>query len=68
MIAHVEEPQTLEQALAGDERDHGYDAGESEVDSLVQNGTWVLAPLPANREPIGGRWLFKRKEDGRYKA
>jgi len=66
--AHVQEAQTLEQALACDERDYSYDAWESEVDSLVRKETWVLAPLPANREPIGCRWLFKRKEDGRYKA
>ena len=68
VTASVEEPQTLKEALARDDGELWYEAWESEVDSLVRNGTWVLASLPQGREAIGCRWLFKRKDDGRYKA
>ena len=68
MYAHIEEPQTLDQALASDESEQWREAWVSEVDSLVRNETWVLTTLPVGREPIGSRWLFKRKDDGRYKA
>ena len=68
MLAYIDEPQTLNEALERDDGDLWYEAWESEVDSLVRNRTWVLTSLPAGREPIGCRWLFKRKGDGRYKA
>ena len=34
----------------------------------MRNKTWELSPLPAGREAIGCQWLFKLKEDGRYKV
>ena len=68
MLAHLEEPQSLDEALARDDSEQWYEAWESEVDSLVRNETWVLASLPAGRKAIGCRWLLKWKEDGCYKA
>jgi len=68
MLAHLEEPQTLSDALVSEESKEWYAAWESEVDSLVRNDTWELALLPAGREAIGCRWLFRSKDDGRYKA
>ena len=68
MVANLEEPQSLNEALGREDGEQWYEAWESEVDSLVRNDTWELASLPAAREAIGCRWLFKRKEDGRYKA
>jgi len=68
MIAHLDELHTLKEALANDDTDNWYKAWESEVDSLVRNKTWELSLLPAGREAIGCRWLFKLKEDGRYKV
>ena len=54
---------------------HGkwYEATQSEIQSLIKNGTWELAQLPKGRKAIGSRWVFviKRKSDGsieRYKA
>ena len=44
------------------------EAWVSEVDSLARNDTWRLEELPPGRKAIGCRWLFKRKEDGRYTA
>ena len=68
MIAHLDEPHTLKEALVSDDTDNWFKAWESEVDSLVRNKTWELSPLPAGREAIGCRWLFKLKEDGQYKV
>jgi len=68
MLANLEEPQTLSEALAREDSEEWYAAWESEVDSLVRNSTWELTSLPEGRDPIGCRWLFKRKDDGRYKA
>jgi len=68
MIAHLDEPHTLREALASDDSENWYKAWESEVDSLVRNNTWERSPLPAGSEAIGCRWLFKLKEDGGYKA
>jgi len=68
MLAHLEEPQTLSDALVSEESKEWYAAWESEVDSLVRNDTWELALLPAGREAVGCRWLFRRKDNGRYKA
>jgi len=68
MIAHLDEPHILKEALASDDTDKWYKAWESEVDSLVRNKMWELSPLPPGREAIGCQWLFKLKEDGRYKV
>ena len=43
-------------------------AWDSEVKSLKNNGTWVIENLPEGRTGIGCPWVFKIKEDGRYKA
>ena len=34
---------------------------QEEYDSHIRNGTWKLVPLPADRTPIGTRWVFKVK-------
>lgn len=44
-----------------------------EYDSLIQNGTWTLCPLPPNRKAIQGKWVMKFKPGfkstpARYKA
>ena len=44
-----------------------------ELKSLQDNETWEEAELPADRKPIGCRWVFRRKYDAtgtltRYKA
>jgi len=68
MVAYVEEPPTLDEALGTENRKQWHEGWQLEVDSLIQNKTWVLTQLPAGREPIGCRWLFKCKDDGRFKA
>jgi Reverse transcriptase (RNA-dependent DNA polymerase) len=67
------EPTTLEEALASLQADQWKLAMEDEMRSLEQNETSTLTKLPAGRQPIHNRWVFKLKLDGdgavrRYKA
>jgi len=63
-----EEPEMLTDAVNSEERGHWREAWESELTSLAKNNTWVIEHLPEGRTAIGCRWLFKRKDDSRYKA
>jgi len=46
---------------------------QEEYNALLRNRTWDLVPLPAGRQAIGCKWIFRIKEnaDGsinRFKA
>ena len=48
-------------------------AMEEEIKSIIDNQTWDLSDLPANRQVIGTKWVLRKKRDGnnnviRYKA
>ena len=36
---------------------------QTEYDSLIENETWEITPLPENRQVITSRWCFKLKKD-----
>ena len=57
----ITEPQTMEEARSGEHSDKWKQAADSEYDSLLQNETWDLVPLPSGKKPIGSRWVFKVK-------
>ena len=45
----------------------------SEIELILSNQTWELADLPLGNNPLGSKWIFKRKmkPDGtidKYKA
>jgi len=63
-----EEPQTLTKVLSGNRRDEWKVAWESELETLATNHPWAIEPLPADPHAIGCRWLYKKTDDGRYKA
>jgi histone deacetylase 1/2 len=72
-IAFSKEPQTVEEALNGEDAKKWEIAMQEEYDSLVVNNTWSLVPLPKGRKPISSKWVFKIKHgvDGeveRYKV
>jgi hypothetical protein len=72
-IAFSEEPQTVEEALNGEDAKKWEMPMQEEYDSLVVNKTWSLVPLPKGRKPISCKWVFKIKHgvDGEvehYKA
>ena len=66
-------PATYQEAMQGSEKEQWEEAIQSEMDSLLQNGTWELEKLPAGRRAIGNKWVFALKRDKagnitRYKA
>jgi hypothetical protein len=66
-------PMTIEQAYSSPDADLWKEAVQSEVDSIMSNGTWKVVDRPYGCKPIGCKWVFKKKlrPDGtikRYKA
>ena len=49
------EPQTMEEALAGDHSEEWKQAADAEYASLLQNETWDLVELPSGRQAIGSK-------------
>jgi transposase InsO family protein len=71
-LGHAEEPTSFAEAMGSADHDKWEQAAKDEMDSIQQAGTWTLTPLPAGRQAIGCKWVFKvkRKADGtvdRYK-
>ena len=67
------EPQSYKEAVNSLEGSLWKEAIKSEIDSILQNHTWELVDLPPGSEPLGHKWIFKRKmkTDGtidKYKA
>jgi len=67
-MAGAAEPATLQEALVGKDDLAWKAAWESELESLQKNGTWVNEKAAKDRNIVGCRWLFRRKEDGRFKV
>jgi hypothetical protein len=73
MVPVSDDPLTVQEALASNEKNQWEAAMKKEMDSLKEQGTWVLVKRPDNRSIIKNKWVFKtkRKADGsieRYKA
>jgi hypothetical protein len=71
--ATLQEPTTLEEALASDHADDWKHAVDDEYASLLANDTWTVEPIPPGVKPIPVKWVFKIKRDAngnveRYKA
>jgi hypothetical protein len=71
--AIINEPATLEEALASDQAELWQQAADDEMASLLANGTWELETVPPGVKPIPVKWVFKIKRDAagnveRYKA
>lgn len=56
----VVEPNTYRQA-AGEKKWNV--AMQQEMNSVEENGTWVLTELPKNQKMIGLKWVYKLKKD-----
>jgi len=75
-ISIDDDPATYQEALLRPDASLWRQAIESELKSLKDNDTWSIIPhqlIPDGRQPIGCKWVFKRKlnSDGsiaRYKA
>jgi len=62
IIAFLEQPQNIEEALTCENSKDWECAMREEYDSLMTNNTWTLVPLPAGRKPISCKWVFKIKQ------
>ena len=60
-VCQIDEPRTLEEALASEHGEQWKAAADSEFKSLMDNETWDLVDLPDGREAISCRWVFKVK-------
>jgi hypothetical protein len=66
-------PTTIRETYFSPDADLWKEAVISEMDSIMSNGTWEVVDRPYGCQPIGCKWIFKRKlrPDGtieRYKA
>jgi hypothetical protein len=66
-------PTTISEAYSSPDADLWKEAVRSEMESIMSNGTWEVVDRPYGCQPIGCRWIFKKKlrPDGtieRYKA
>lgn len=60
MLIGTEEPTNYEQAV----KDRNWrDAMQKEMNSIEDNGTWILTELPAGHKVIGLKWIYKLKKD-----
>lgn len=64
------EPKSFQEAINSFEADKWRDAMDAQMVSLVKNKTWVLVKLPSSSQikPIKCKWVFKKKDNGIYKA
>ena len=73
-IAIEEEPQTFDEAINHPTyKEKWEEAIQVEYQSLLDNQTWTLVPLPEGRKTVGCKWIFRHKlgADGnieRFKA
>ena len=66
-------PTTIAEAYASPDADDWKETVQSEMDSILSNGTWELTERPYGCNPVGCKWVFKKKlrPDGtieKYKA
>ena len=52
---------TIAEAYSSLDADLWKDANHSEMDSILSNGTWEVVDRPCGYEPMGCKWVFKKK-------
>ncbi|CAI5464814.1 unnamed protein product [Closterium sp. Yama58-4] len=58
-----QEPASMEEALAGPDRDKWLASRDAEYQSLLENGTWDLVVLPDGKKAIQCKWVLRIKTD-----
>ena len=64
-LALPSKPTSVEEAMHSKQ---WYTAMNDEMDSIHQNGTWILESLPRGRQPLSTRWVFKAKQNAEGKV
>ena len=55
-------PKTLKEAMDSKKSKMWADAMKEEMNSLTENETFTLTPLPRGKQAVGGRWVYAVKE------
>ncbi|CAI7816117.1 unnamed protein product [Closterium sp. NIES-53] len=58
-----EEPASMEEALAGPDREKWLVSRDAEYQSLLENGTWDLVVLPEGKKAIQCKWVLRIQID-----
>ncbi|CAI7803731.1 unnamed protein product [Closterium sp. NIES-53] len=58
-----EEPASMEEALAGPDREKWLVSRDAECQSLLENGTWDLVVLPKGKKAVQCKWVLRIKTD-----
>ncbi|CAI7911760.1 unnamed protein product [Closterium sp. NIES-53] len=58
-----EEPTSMEEALAGPDREKWLVSRDAEYQSLLENGTWDLVVLPEGKKAVQCKWVLGIKTD-----
>ena len=61
--SEIDEPNTVQEALKGEQSSQWREAMESEYNSLLKNNTWDLVPPAEGKHVVGSRWVLKVKRD-----
>ena len=56
-------PKTYKQAIRSPDADKWKEAMDDEIDSLRENNTYDVVPLPIGKVAVGGRWVYAVKVD-----
>jgi hypothetical protein len=54
-------PKTIEEAYSSPDADLRKEAVQSEMDSIMSNGTWEVVDHPYGCKLVGCKWVFKKK-------
>ena len=52
---------TIEEAYSSLDADLWKEVVQSEMDSIMSNGTWEVVDRPYGCKPVGCKWVFKKK-------
>ncbi|CAI7734265.1 unnamed protein product [Closterium sp. NIES-53] len=58
-----EEPASMEEALAGPDREKWLVSRDAKYQSLLENGTWDLVVLPEGKKAVQCKWVLRIKTD-----
>ena len=62
-------PKSYEEAVKSPDAEHWCSEMRDEYESLTENDTWTVKPLPTNQSVVGGKWVYdvKLNEDNEIK-
>lgn len=61
----LSEPSSFEEAFKNSK---WLESMRKEIQSLLENKTWILVDLPDGRKVVKNKWVYKIKSDGRFKS